>query len=218
MCWNADISLNTFVFGLLSILFIFFTNTFSKYKIQVFSNPLYYIYMLNVVSVQLVEFFLWRNINNRDINRVLSFICLLLVGTQPLILILFIRETFYRNTLLILYGLFSLLFFTILKYKNIYTSIAKNGHLDWNWSHLDVFLLDYLSLFLYLSMYLIPLYFIGIHPFSFFIIITLAVSMYFYIRDKTVGTMWCWIANSAFLLILFYILIVLPYKDYNGLC
>ena len=36
MCWNEDISLNTFLFGSFSLLFIFLSNTWSKYKLKEF--------------------------------------------------------------------------------------------------------------------------------------------------------------------------------------
>lgn len=42
MCWNADISINTFTFGLFALLFIYIANTYSKYKTKTFENPLVY--------------------------------------------------------------------------------------------------------------------------------------------------------------------------------
>jgi len=51
MCWNADISLNTFIFGLFSMIFIFITNTYTKYKTQTFNNPLMYLFLGVVISM-----------------------------------------------------------------------------------------------------------------------------------------------------------------------
>ena len=56
MCWNADISLNTFIFGLFSMIFIFITNTYTKYKTHTFNNPLMYLFLGVVISIQLLEF------------------------------------------------------------------------------------------------------------------------------------------------------------------
>jgi len=61
MCWNQDISINTFIFACLSLLFIFFTNTFTKYKTPTFDNPIVYLFLLSVAAMQLIEYFLWRN-------------------------------------------------------------------------------------------------------------------------------------------------------------
>jgi hypothetical protein len=57
MCWNQDISINTFLFACLSLLFIFLTNKFTKYKTKTFDNPLVYLFFLVVASMQLIEFF-----------------------------------------------------------------------------------------------------------------------------------------------------------------
>lgn len=52
MSWNSDISLNTFLFGFLFLLFLFLTNTFTKYKLDLFDSPFIYIFLLEVISVQ----------------------------------------------------------------------------------------------------------------------------------------------------------------------
>jgi hypothetical protein len=57
MCWNQDISINTFLFVCLTLLFIFITNTFTKYKTPFFNNPLMYLLLLLGASMQLIEFF-----------------------------------------------------------------------------------------------------------------------------------------------------------------
>ena len=62
MCWNPDISLNTFLFGVFALLFIFLSNTFSKYKLKEFTNPLVYLFLFQIVVMQLIEFFIWKNL------------------------------------------------------------------------------------------------------------------------------------------------------------
>ena len=69
MCWNPDISINTFLFSCLTLLFIYITNTYTKYKTPLFDNPIFYLLFLAVVSIQLIEFFLWRNLKNKFINE-----------------------------------------------------------------------------------------------------------------------------------------------------
>ncbi len=78
MCWNKDISINTFLFGFLSLCFIYYANTYTKYKSSTFKNPLVYLFLLTVISIQLIEYFLWKNLNNISKNafysRLASFI------------------------------------------------------------------------------------------------------------------------------------------------
>lgn len=220
MCWNPDISINTFVFGLLSLIFLFFTNMFSKYKIKSFSNSYLYLFLLEIISVQLVEFFLWKNLDNKQLNKFLTLIILLLVGSQPPTLMMLIKEPNQRNTLLFIYGLFVLGYLGIF-YLNqthlFYTSVAKNGHLHWGNTETKS---EYnrVFMFMYLIMYLLPLFFVGNYCLSILVIISMVISLYFYLNDGTFGSMWCWMANFSFLFLLVYVLIVLPFYEYNGLC
>ena len=57
MLENADISINTFLFAFLALLFIYFTNTYTKYKTHSFDNKIMYLFTLSVVCMQLLEFF-----------------------------------------------------------------------------------------------------------------------------------------------------------------
>ena len=58
MCWNATISLNTFVFSAATLAFIAYNNTYTKYKLPEFiANPWLYAVIVSFVSIQLVEYF-----------------------------------------------------------------------------------------------------------------------------------------------------------------
>ena len=219
MCWNPDISLNTFVFGLFTLLFLFFTNTFSQYKIHAFSNPFLYLFILEVISVQLVEFFLWRNLDNKRLNKTLTFIIFLLVGSQPPTLMMLIQEPITRNTLLLIYGLFALTYFSFQQQVHpfsLHTIVAKNGHLNWEWNKLNG--LENIWLFVFLAFYLVSAFFIGNNCLSFLIVVSTAISLYFYFTAGTFGSMWCWLSNFSFLLLLAYVLFVLPFREYHSLC
>lgn len=213
MCWNADISLNTFLFGLFALLFVFFTQTFSKYKIALFSNPFIYVFLLEVISVQFVEFLLWRNLNNKRVNGALSYLCSWLVGIQPPTLALLIEEPTPRNTLLVLYGILVLVYYGFRQQMNpsqFHTTVAKNGHLKWNWLNLNGY--ENTFLFAFLAFYLLPMIFIRNNLLTSVIVVTMAVSLYFYYTAGSFGSMWCWMSNVGFLLLLVYILLVLPFK------
>ena len=82
MCWNADISINTFIFAIFALVFIYITNTYSKYKTKIFDNPLVYLFFFEVALIQLVEYFLWRNLKNAKWNEMLSKIAAFIINTQ----------------------------------------------------------------------------------------------------------------------------------------
>jgi hypothetical protein len=63
MCWNEYVSINTFVFGIFVLLLIAFNNKYSKYKIIEFENPYTYFFMVSFISMQFIEFILWRNLH-----------------------------------------------------------------------------------------------------------------------------------------------------------
>ena len=65
MCWNEDVSLNTFLFSSFVLLLIIYNNLFTKYKIQELNNPFIYLLIASFVFIQLIEFFIWKNINDK---------------------------------------------------------------------------------------------------------------------------------------------------------
>ena len=62
MCWNPDISINTFLFSSIVLLFIYFTNTYTKYKTPLFDNPIVYIFILITNSLSINKKF--KNVQN----------------------------------------------------------------------------------------------------------------------------------------------------------
>jgi hypothetical protein len=219
MCWNADISINTFLFSCFVLLFIYFTNTYTKYKTPFFDNPIVYLFILSVVSMQLIEFFLWRNLKNKSVNDTLSKLASFLFILQPLFLMLLIPILKIRNTMLTLYLLFMAFY---LSYKKIFspimfhTSIAKNGHLSWEFVNNKGY--ENIFTFIYLLFYISTAFLVNNFLITLFLIPSFILSLFFYFRDGTFGTMWCWISNLFLLYFLVDILIVKPYYEYNGLC
>ena len=72
MCWNEFVSMNTFIFGIFGLLIIAYNNKYSNYKISFFNNSYAYLFMLAFILMQLIEFILWRNLDNRVINNIVS--------------------------------------------------------------------------------------------------------------------------------------------------
>jgi hypothetical protein len=219
MCWNQDISINTFIFSCLALIFIYYTNTFTRYKTPLFDNPMVYLFFLSGVSMQLIEFFLWRNLKNKFTNKYLSKLASFIVTLQIFFLILIIPTLSTRYRMLFIYSIFLL---TYLFYKkmyspvNFYTSIGKNGHLSWEWINLKGY--ESTWFFIFLLFYIIPIFIIDDLFLKIFVIISIFTTLFFYYKDNTFGTMWCWISNLFLLFLIINILIIQPYYEYNGLC
>jgi len=222
MCWNKDISLNTFIFGYFALSFIYITNTYTKYKTPTFDNPLTYLFMFAVISMQLTEYFLWKNIKNKSLNQYYSKISWLVVVSQPLIL-MFMIPGWMRYVMLGFYGLFSLtfkLFFPKFGNAEFHTSVGKNGHLVWEWMSSKEPLKDnliYVHIICWLF-YIIPLLLIQNTWLTVFSIGSLLLSIFFYYRQGTFGTMWCWSVNLFLLYFIIHILLIQPFLEYNALC
>jgi len=221
MCWNADISLNTFIFGCFALIFIFITNTYTKYKTPEFDHPIMYLFIFSVIIVQLIEYFLWKNLNNKKANRFYSQLLFWNVILQPFVIMLMIKDTFLRNLLAGIYGFITLMYALIHPYLKrspaFYTTVGKNGHLVWEWSRLinnvyDLFvfgiLLSYTVAILLIDSYIIRM--IGL--------VCLFLSLLFYFKDGTFGSMWCWSSNIFMLYFVVNILLIQPFIEYNGLC
>jgi len=220
MCWNEDISLNTFLFVCVSLIFIFVSNTYTKYKTPTFDNPLVYLLLFAVASMQLVEFFLWRNLKNNYMNEILSIIGAYVIILQQIIIMLIIPNSTFRYSMLFLYALFIIAFRTLYtKIFNTYyfhTSVGKNGHLSWNWMNYKG--VDNMWLGLGLLFYIIPLLLLNKPLLAFFMISTMFLSLFFYLKYNTFGTMWCWGINLFLLYFVIDILLIQPYCEYNSLC
>jgi hypothetical protein len=79
MCWNATVSLNTFLFSFFGINFAYFNNVINIYE---------YLFCYSFISIQLVEYFTWKHLHNKKLNRLLSQLGLFIIFMQPLFFIL----------------------------------------------------------------------------------------------------------------------------------
>jgi len=220
MCWNPDISFNTFFIGILILVFIYVTNTYTKYKTPEFDNPWAYAFVLSFLLIQLMEFFMWRNLKNPSMNRTISWIMFFILSCQPLILMLLIDNPSVKRTLLAFYILY-LIVHTGYIYQYtpsvMHTKIGHNGHLDWDFIVTKTNI-DRLFLLIYCCICFPIFYYLKLKTFVFFTIISLALSMFFYYNNNTFGTMWCWMANLFLFYFLIQILFVKPFMEYNRLC
>lgn len=182
MCWNTEVSLNTFIFSLFGTLFAYFNHVIGGIE------SLYYISFL---SMQLLEYFTWKNLTNRKMNTFLSKIGLFLVFIQIPFFILHQSKITWRLKmgLVFLYLIFSL--FVKLYYPIDYSmKKASNGHLAWNWLNFPGYvLIIYLSFILGLLLYVKEY-------FKFIIYFVVISAIYYTYNDtNTWGSLWCWISN-----------------------
>jgi hypothetical protein len=217
MCWNQDVSLNTFLFGCFSLVFLYVSNTFSKYNLKDFDNPLMYFLLFQIILVQLTEFFLWRNINHKQVNSFLTLFAFYNITLQPITIILMIPNLLVRHVFLFsIFSFYALVSVTKTSVPNYYTYVGKNNHLNWSWTKYQ----GYASIipFLFLLFYIVPLFVLGNNVLSFFILSMLVISLVNYYKSNTFGSMWCWSSNIIFLYFLVDILLIQPFREYNKLC
>lgn len=219
MCWNKDISLNTFIFGCLALVFIYITNTYSKYKTPIFDNPLVYVLYFLFVSMQLLEYFIWKNINNKKVNEQLSRVGLIIILLQMFFFVLIIENPTYRYGMMMLYFIYVFITYFYKKWYSpiVYKTIA-NRHLSWEWLSFNGG--EKIIIFIGLLFYFIPtLLAKKTMPLVIYISAMLFIISYILSKkDNSYGSLWCWSSNIIFLIYIINILLVQPFYEYNGLC
>lgn len=222
MCWNQYVSLNTFVFGVFVLLLIAFNNKYSQYKIPFFKNIFVYFFFMSFISMQFIEFLLWRNLDNKLMNKLITYAGYILLVIQPIASLFLLDNVGLRNKLIFIYLIPTFLFFLYQYYNNFtfVTNVTKTGHLKWDWGAMDITIDPIFTIFTYI-------WYLGFGSVSFILnkyywlffgsCLLFIISYYCYFRDGSAGSLWCWMANSIMLIYLIQILIYLPYKE-NGLC
>lgn len=187
MCWNANVSKNTFIFSTTPLVICLYLKLIS------FQD---YICYQSFITIQLIEYFLWTFLNNKKWNRIFSIIGYILIVTIPVI---FMLNNINKYTKYIL-GLYVLYIFMIqfMFPPTFHTSIAPNKHLEWEWIKLPIpiFLLwhFFMNIAAFISFYLNSYKNVNI-PLLLFTTFIYLITLYSYYSSNTVGSMWCWIAN-----------------------
>ena len=214
MCWNENISLNTFLFSGFVLALIIYNNSFTKYKIHELNNKWIYLFIASFVFMQLIEFFIWRNINNKFYNNIFSIFAVLLLIIQPIASIMIITNLQLRNLLLISY-LLLVIPYSIYKFStnHIHSVVSEGGHLIWNFFNIPP-ILWVVWLFFFLFSFIYEKKWIGI----IFGLITLFIAVINYKNDHTMGSMWCWSVNSIMIYYAIYLLLYLPFLEKTKVC
>jgi hypothetical protein len=169
------------------------------------------------MSMQLIEFFIWKNINNKSLNKLFSTLGLFLVVLQPIISLMMLKDDRFKYILLSIYIAFSSLFvyYKITNFDAI-SSISKNGHLKWNWLHFSKY--EFFILYGLWVLFLIYTPFVNKHyTILFYVMCLFIISMYSLYKDESEGSLWCWSINTIMIYYAFKLLFWLPFVE-HGIC
>ena len=198
MCWNASVSLNTFLFSTSVATLGLYNSIFTVYT---------YLFVLSFIFMQLLEYFIWTYLSNPRMNRLLSQCGLLLILSQPAFAMLSCEKTPWILPMLLGYTAFLVVCFMIKPWSSFdFRSIpAKSGHLSWKWSAFP-WMLVYLYIFFHTLVYAVEGKWLSYG----FMIGLVGIIYYLYHSDLTWGSMWCWISNG----LAFYWLYLIFRKDW----
>ena len=189
MCWNAKVSLESFLFGAAAIIIA------AYYHLPL---PLILFYA-TIAGMQFVEYIVWTYGSDPDINLYASFAGAFLIFLQPISSILTLPTG--TGPLLSGYVLCSLtkIIASSLHSNKTLREIyrmepGKDGHLVWGWLNRDP--LTIIGYGIYFIFAFIPIFLSKDYNFASALLITLGVSMYSLYMNKTWGSLWCWLVNG----------------------
>lgn len=214
MCWNANISLNTFLFSSFVLCLIIYNNAYTRYKIKELNDIWVYLFFVSFILMQLIEFFIWRNINNPLSNKIFTILATLLLLVQPIAtnMLFPVKYKMIQQSMLFIYLLLVIPFASYrFMTKNIHSSVSRLGHLEWNMLVDNDTIEGNALMAIWLIFFLVPLFYQEKKYGLIFGGLTLLVMVYNYYMDKTVGSMWCWIVNSIMLFYAGYLMLYLPF-------
>jgi hypothetical protein len=211
MCWNKDVSLNTFLFSSFVLLLVWYNNNYTQYKVPGFENKWTYLFFISFFVMQLAEYFIWVNINNKFYNSLFTIIAAIILFLQPLASSLLMTNNKFRDLFIKIYLLLFIPYGLIKLYTyNFYSSVSPLGHLQWNFGK-NIKNINNLFWVLWTFFFLFPLIYqknFIVFLFGFF---TLLLMLYNYYKDNSAGSMWCWIVNSCMLYYAIYLILYLPF-------
>jgi len=215
MCWNASVSLNTFLFSSFVLVLIIYNNSFTQYKIQELNSIWIYLFLASFIFMQLIEFFIWKNINDKFYNNIFSICATFLLIIQPIISIMILSNIKLRNLLLFFYLLLAIPFssYKFFTKKNIHSIVSEKGHLRWKFFETTP-LIWFVWLFFFLFSFIYEKKYFGI----IFGLATLLIAFINYKNDRTIWSMWCWSVNSIMIYYAFYLLMYLPFLEKMSIC
>jgi len=216
MCWNKQVSLNTFIFSFGVLLLIIYNNLFTQYKIKELNNFWIYLFLCSIIFVQLLEYFIWNNMNNPFYNQLFTTLVIILTLLQPVFSLLLISDKKLRDYILGFYTFIAIPFvvylFNTTKLESVVSSL---GHLQWGISKSKGNQIGkyFSALFVMVWLFglLFPIFYIKNYFLLLLGIFTLLVSVYYYYRDNSIRSLWCWLTNIVSIYYSCYLLFYLPF-------
>jgi hypothetical protein len=160
--------------------------------------------------MQLIEYFLWKNINDKKKVQTISILGQLLVIIQPIASLLMLKSELLKWSMILLYSIPACLMF-ISSNKNYKTTVF-NGHLKWNWMPVSDFMYFIWLFFLLFSFVANGYYYMLVAALFLFVI-----TYWSYRATGTAGSLWCWSINLFMIYFAIHLLVILPFKQ-HGIC
>jgi hypothetical protein len=194
MCYNADISIQTWQFAIIG----FIIGLLGGFPIQKL------LFAILFSSMQLVEYFLWTNLNDPDKNRFYSIIGHIVLLLEPLFALFMIQNLQLMKFLVTFYIIFLIIFHTLyLKKMNFYTLVGENRHLDWQFTRN----IGNLYSFIWFGLLFFGIYMSKDIVFLLGGIITLLYSLYKENYNNTFTSLWCYLSNIVWVYIIFWVIL-----------
>lgn len=168
--------------------------------------------------MQLIEFFIWKNLNNTFYNNVFSIFGLIILILQPFFSIMLLSNIYLRNVLHIVYLSLVIPFVTYTSYNHrIHTAINENGNLRWlflDTKQFPLWIIWLIWLFFFLFSFIYEGFYLGATA----SLVTLLIVFLNYKDSSSIGSKWCWAVNSFMIFFAIYLLIFLPFQEKMKLC
>ena len=188
------------------LLLMIYNNNYTPYKVNI--NVYGYFFILSFCSMQLIEYFLWKNLENKKLNYFYSLLGQLLVAIQPIVSLLLLTNTILKFKMIGLYCLFLLSVFVT--HEKIFKTTVQNGHLKWTWVPIHHYIYFIWLFFLMFSFFMNKYYTaIGVTLFLFAI-------TYISASSGTGGSLWCWTINFSMIFYAIYLLLYTPFRELKG--
>lgn len=191
MCIDFKTSISTYIFSLLSSIYLWNRNHPSDRWFTIFG--------LTFSSMQLVEALLHKNLDNKNINRQLSIIAFLVIFLEPLANniggIIYNDKSFFIKTTLA-YVLYMIYIFAFKFPDNKDLNTTKDCNLQWNWLS-KITNADWLVYLFFIS--LPSLYYSEPKNYIVFIGGWLAYLYAYYVSGfRQTGALWCTLVNLLY--------------------
>jgi len=208
MCFSAEVSIITFIIGMIGSFLCINLGTVTDKIIGYFFGF--------VALMQLIEFLLWRHQKCDTYNKVISILGMLLNHLQPVVLALLvlffnknIKEKWIIYLILFVYLIviipYSIQFIRSGDFDCTLKDIKEDSHLVWNWNGMNmssiVYVIFTLSMAL-ISVFGLPNLTQGILM-GILVVVSFVTSIFLY-PNKAVGALWCF--YTVFILFIYYLL------------